>query len=233
MKKNKFLFIVLLLQVLIFTININAKACNFGLKSNVKNNSSYNILIDLNELRLFLINKDTNEVVKSYPVACGKPCTPSPVGTWTIVGKAADWGKGFGTRWMALNVPWGKYGIHGTNKPFSIGGAKSLGCIRMYNKDVEDLYKRVEVGTTVVIYGGPYGLYYNQFRNLLPGDRGADVFEVQRALNHRGYYPWNPDGVYGDGMKAQVIKFRKDNKLTITHNVDKELYNKLEINAFE
>jgi lipoprotein-anchoring transpeptidase ErfK/SrfK len=40
--------------------------------------------------------------------------------------------------------------IHGTNNPASIGGFVSAGCIRMHNKDVMDLYRRVDVGTRVV-----------------------------------------------------------------------------------
>jgi lipoprotein-anchoring transpeptidase ErfK/SrfK len=43
------------------------------------------------------------------------------------------------------------YRIHGTNQPWTIGGAVSSGCIRMRNEDVIDLYERVPVGTTVVV----------------------------------------------------------------------------------
>jgi lipoprotein-anchoring transpeptidase ErfK/SrfK len=43
------------------------------------------------------------------------------------------------------------YRIHGTNQPWTIGGAVSSGCIRMRNEDVVDLYERVPVGTTVVV----------------------------------------------------------------------------------
>jgi lipoprotein-anchoring transpeptidase ErfK/SrfK len=41
--------------------------------------------------------------------------------------------------------------IHGTNQPQSIGSAASNGCFRMINDHVIDLYKRVRVGTPVVI----------------------------------------------------------------------------------
>jgi lipoprotein-anchoring transpeptidase ErfK/SrfK len=41
------------------------------------------------------------------------------------------------------------YRIHGTNQPWTIGGAVSSGCIRMRNEDVIDLYERVSVGTKV------------------------------------------------------------------------------------
>jgi lipoprotein-anchoring transpeptidase ErfK/SrfK len=43
------------------------------------------------------------------------------------------------------------YRIHGTNQPWTIGGAVSSGCIRMRNEDVVDLYERVNVGTTVEV----------------------------------------------------------------------------------
>ncbi|WP_309083785.1 L,D-transpeptidase [Chelativorans sp.] len=43
------------------------------------------------------------------------------------------------------------YRIHGTNAPWTIGQAVSSGCIRMRNEDVIDLYRRVHVGTKVVV----------------------------------------------------------------------------------
>jgi lipoprotein-anchoring transpeptidase ErfK/SrfK len=44
------------------------------------------------------------------------------------------------------------YGIHGTDAPKSIGQSVSHGCVRMLNKDVEQLYPMVPVGTAVYIY---------------------------------------------------------------------------------
>ena len=41
--------------------------------------------------------------------------------------------------------------IHGTNNPGSIGGFVSWGCIRMHNRDIMELYERVNVGTRVVM----------------------------------------------------------------------------------
>ena len=41
--------------------------------------------------------------------------------------------------------------IHGTNEPDTIGRAVSSGCVRMMNADVIDLYKRVGIGTRVVV----------------------------------------------------------------------------------
>ncbi|EJW13407.1 ErfK/YbiS/YcfS/YnhG [Rhodovulum sp. PH10] len=43
------------------------------------------------------------------------------------------------------------YRIHGTNAPETIGRRVSSGCIRMVNDDVIDLYRRVGVGTRVIV----------------------------------------------------------------------------------
>jgi lipoprotein-anchoring transpeptidase ErfK/SrfK len=57
-----------------------------------------------------------------------------------------------GTRWMGLNIGNGyKYGIHGTNRPSSIGHSVSSGCIRMRNKDIEFLFRHIPLHTRVVI----------------------------------------------------------------------------------
>jgi lipoprotein-anchoring transpeptidase ErfK/SrfK len=50
----------------------------------------------------------------------------------------------------ALVLVHNELAIHGTNNPGSIGGFVSAGCIRMHNKDIMDLYGRVNVGTRVV-----------------------------------------------------------------------------------
>src|SRR6478752_2500484 len=44
--------------------------------------------------------------------------------------------------------------IHGTNQPSTIGTFVSSGCIRLTNEDIMDLYKRVKVGTRVVVLPG-------------------------------------------------------------------------------
>lgn len=86
---------------------------------------------------------------RSYPVAIGKPSTPTPKGTFKIVNKALNPGGPFGARWLGLSKA--HYGIHGTNNPSSIGNAVSNGCIRMHNRDVIKLYNFVPIGTTVKI----------------------------------------------------------------------------------
>jgi len=197
----------------------------------LEHESEFEIMIDLTESMLYLF-KD-GEIVKKYVIAQGKPSTPSPIGVWEIVSKARSWGSGFGTRWMGLNVPWGTYGIHGTNKPGSIGQRASHGCFRMRNKDVEELYDMVPYKTKVYVYGGPYGNLGSQLVRLSPGDRNSHVVEVQKRLKRLGYYNGAIDGIYGEGMKAALLRFKKDKGLPYNHYVDWATYKALGIMAFE
>ncbi len=45
----------------------------------------------------------------------------------------------------------GTYGIHGTNRPATIGTSASYGCFRMYNSDILALFKQVKIGTVVYV----------------------------------------------------------------------------------
>ena len=224
MKRKNWLRNAFLIIAIIFLVSENSvKAA-----SKVDANRNAFILVDLSEKKIYLIDSKKNKILKKYSIASGKVETPSPIGTWKV-SNMDKWSGGFGTRWIGLNVPWGKFGIHGTNKPGTIGYEASHGCIRMYNKDIEELYEYVKCGMIVTIYEGPNGPFEKGFIRLKPGDRGAAVLEVQRKLKEKGYYFGDLDGIYGEGMKKCVIKFRKDNNLKISHDVDRDFYGKLEI----
>jgi lipoprotein-anchoring transpeptidase ErfK/SrfK len=51
----------------------------------------------------------------------------------------------------AMTLAGGEYAIHGTNRPGSVGGFVSYGCIRMHNNDIMDLFGRVSYGTPVIV----------------------------------------------------------------------------------
>ena len=120
------------------------------------------ILINLATRSLSLY--DGNERIGLYPLGVGKPSTPTPVGYYKILTKEINpsWidpsnpeyeipsgaNNPLGYRWMQIQ---GNYGIHGTNRPDSIGYYVSNGCIRMREADVEALFDKVEVGTPVEI----------------------------------------------------------------------------------
>ncbi|MTI68601.1 MAG: hypothetical protein FH753_18625 [Firmicutes bacterium] len=201
----------------------------------LKENPDYDnlwILINIDSKTLFLIDLNKKEIIKKYIVAVGKPSTPTPIGNFIIIQKA-KWGAGFGTRWMRLNVPWGKYGIHGTNKPNSIGYDASHGCVRMKNKDIEELYGTVKYKTPVTLIKGAFGPFGHGFRVIKPGDRGADVREVQKRLKRKGYYYGYLDGVYGDYMKKALLKFQKDNDMPVTDKIWYNTYKELGIFLME
>jgi lipoprotein-anchoring transpeptidase ErfK/SrfK len=109
----------------------------------------YRIEIDVKRRLLRLL--EDSVLIKTYPVAVGKLSTPTPEGNWTIVKKAL-WGEQFGGHFMQLSVPWGIYGIHGTDKPWSIGQAVTHGCVRMHSQDAAELYQKIPVGTLVKIF---------------------------------------------------------------------------------
>ena len=165
------------------------------------------ILINLDKRRLTFTIDDSST---TYPVAVGKPSTPSPIGNWVIVQKSVDWGGPFGARWMRLSVPWGSYGIHGTNNPASIGRAVSHGCIRMYNKDVIKIYDQTPIGTPVNIIGHHY-----TGRTLKEGDSGEDVKQLQRDLKKLGYYNSSIDGFFGPKTRQAVMAFQADQGLAV------------------
>lgn len=104
-----------------------------------------NVSITERQLKLFL----NGVLQKQYPIAVGRMLHETPLGDYIIINKAPNPGGAFGTMWMSLSKQY--YGIHGTNNPTSIGKSVSKGCIRMYNKDVEELAAIVPIGTSVLI----------------------------------------------------------------------------------
>ncbi|WP_246942952.1 L,D-transpeptidase family protein [Bacillus pinisoli] len=108
----------------------------------------FQIEISINNRWLKLFRN--GQLQKQYPIAVGRMLHQTPVGDFIIINKAPNPGGPYGTMWMSLSKE--HYGIHGTNNPSSIGKAVSLGCVRMYNQDVEELAGIVPIGTKVNIH---------------------------------------------------------------------------------
>jgi lipoprotein-anchoring transpeptidase ErfK/SrfK len=119
------------------------------------------LVVSIPDRKLVVIENE--KVVSVFQVAVGAASTPSPIGTFTIVnripnptyyrpGKVVGPGAAnpLGTRWIGLSEK--GYGIHGTDSPRSIGYAKSHGCIRLRNADVERLFERVRAGDVVELH---------------------------------------------------------------------------------
>lgn len=189
-----------------------------------ENNTS--ITIDLEERKLYF--RRGGRLQRIYNVAVGSPETPTPVGRWVIVEKQVNPGGPFGTRWMRMNIPWGGYGIHGTSDPSSIGNAVSHGCVRMMNRDVEELYGRVPIGTVVNIIGSVF-----TGRMLIPGQAtGPDVRAVQEILQVLGYYQGDLNGVYDPPTVEAVRRFQGAMGLTVDGIVGPSTYDAL-LEAFD
>jgi murein L,D-transpeptidase YcbB/YkuD len=181
------------------------------------------VKINISSRSLEVYNEE--QLYKTYRIAVGKRETPTPVGEWNVVWKDYNWGTGFGTRWMGLNVPWGIYGIHGTNKPWSIGRFASHGCIRMRNKDVEELFEWVSIGTPVKIEGTKVRLG----RTLRHKMMGPDVVIVQLKLKELGFFNGRADGIFGSQTDAAVKQFQEAKGLPSNGVVDKNTLKQLEI----
>lgn len=128
---------------------------------------SLRLEIQLSRRRVVLYRGDA--VVKSYPIAVGRPGWETPKGTFMVkqMFKDPTWihplKKGIVIPGGDPENPLGRYwigfwsdgknwiGFHGTPNPRSVGTAASHGCIRMYNKDIEELFKQVSLGTVVTV----------------------------------------------------------------------------------
>ena len=128
------------------------------------------ILVSFSDRRLYFIQGRGRAI--SYPIAVPKP-SAAWSGTFRITRKAVaprwtptpemraenpklplfvrggDPKNPLGTH--ALYIGNTLYRIHGTDAPWLIGQNVSHGCIRMYNRDVKDLFRRVRVGAKVIV----------------------------------------------------------------------------------
>jgi lipoprotein-anchoring transpeptidase ErfK/SrfK len=136
------------------TIDVKAAATN-----------PIHLVLRLQERQLYVYQGE--ETIATYPVAIGRPDTPTPTGEFQIFEMLEDpaWKNprtgeieppsangSLGTRWMGFaNMPNGVIGFHGTPNRASIGSAASHGCVRMRNEDAEALFQQIEVGTIVTV----------------------------------------------------------------------------------
>lgn len=97
----------------------------------------------------------------------------------------------------------------------------------MKNEDAAELYKIINYGTPVIIWGGPYENFGSYLRNLRPGMTGSDVYEIQKILRDKGYFKAPPDGIYGEYLKSVVHKYQRDHKLPISDNISYKFYKEL------
>ncbi len=166
--------------------------------------TEYALTIDQDSFTITLTRQ--GEVQNRYRCAVGKPATPTPAGDWYLIQKTLNPGGPFGPRWMRLSIPFGGYGIHGTDNPSSIGTAASHGCIRMVNEQAIELYDIVPLGTQVKIL--PRSDQPSQSL-LQVGSSGAEVWELQQRLQVLGFFNTQPTGYYGAITQQAVTTFQQ------------------------
>lgn len=165
--------------------------------SNDVNSMKRWILINIpaRSLRLY----DNNKCIAMYPIGVGKNETKTPTGfykvmekivnpTWTdpddmsvVIPSGED--NPLGYRWIGIG---GNYGIHGTNRPDSVGHYVSNGCVRMVEADVEKVFDKVEVGTEVQIM-------YNRL-------------VIDKTFDGRVAYYIYPDGYNAQNLTVDFVK---------------------------
>jgi len=135
------------------------------------------LVINLADMRLYHFAE--GGPMRSYPIGIGREGLSTPLGRTTIARKVSNptWrptarmrrddptlpsevppgpDNPMGTR--ALYLGFAPYAIHGTNRPFAVGRRVSSGCLRLYSRDIEELYERVAVGTEVRVVDEPVKL---------------------------------------------------------------------------
>ena len=136
-----------------------------------------NVVLRLGQRRLYVVpsehDDDTRRSIVSFPVAVGRTEYATPTGRFAVQEKLEhpqfvrfDWEdpgrelgriepgpeNPLGMRWIGFTWAYGwRIGFHGTPNPELLGKAVSHGCVRMRNADVVDLYRRVEIGTPVIV----------------------------------------------------------------------------------
>lgn len=159
--------------------------------------------IRLNIPNLTLKYYENGKLLRVYPIAAGKSSSKTPLGNYKVTNKAKDptWipprggspvppgpRNPLGRRWIGFKP---SYGIHGNNNPNSIGNFVSLGCVRLYNFHVEELYDKISVGTPVkIIYetiksgesSKPYIIVYPDVYRLNQNTKGR----IQKKLKEHG-----------------------------------------------
>ena len=117
------------------------------------------LVVDLERLSATLY-RDGREILAA-PIGVGRAESPTPPGEFYVRDRLNGFGDpfygpvAFGTSARSpVLTDWpggGFVGIHGTNEPSLIPGRISHGCVRLRNRDILELSRRMPVGTPVTI----------------------------------------------------------------------------------
>ncbi|MCB2261811.1 MAG: L,D-transpeptidase family protein [Candidatus Thiosymbion ectosymbiont of Robbea hypermnestra] len=208
------------------------------------------LVLNLAEKRLYYF--PASDSVTTYAISIGREGWSTPLGNFSIVGKARNptWTPPASIRAEHAaqgdilpavvppgpDNPLGRYAmrlsargylIHGTNKPWGLGMEVSHGCIRMYPEDIERLFPKIPVHTSVTIVDQPFkvgwhgdNLYLEvhaedkdkarPLRRVIPAaiadDLGANVDwqEVRRAIKENTGLPHLVGGRQGPARRLYL-----------------------------
>lgn len=173
------------------------------------------VLLHVDGGRCLLHHFSEGHLEKSYPIALGSPNALTPNGYWQVISRAIDPGDFFGSRWLGLSIPFGAYGIHGTNNPEAIGKRVTHGCIYMLNNHIEALYPHVPLSTPVLITG-PAATGRMLQLGVLPG---RDIQRVQSILQTLHLFDQHPDGHYTPATATAIFAFQELEGLKPSGNI--------------
>jgi len=101
------------------------------------------------------------------------------------------------------------YRIHGTNNPASIGTQVSSGCIRLRNDDVIDLYRRVSIGTKVIVLPGDPRTIASDApagpRADVAGERGAAGLQTAQVAAGPRDAAIDAGGAWNDSLHSRAL----------------------------
>lgn len=180
-------------------------------------NGREGIVVNVAELRLYHQRRNiAGELeIATFPISIGRQEWETPHGReTTVIAKVKDpawyppdsvrkeheeWGdplpkvvppgdeNPLGRHALRLGIP--GYLIHGTNRPYGIGMRVTHGCLRMYPKDVEQMYLSTAVGTRVTIINEPFKVgrrgdeLYLEAHPSLEGDADATELTLSEVVD--------------------------------------------------
>lgn len=147
----------------------------------------------------------TGELRESFPIASGSANALTPCGYWHVISKEIDPGPLFGSRWLGLSIPFGAYGIHGTDNAEAISKRVTHGNVYMLNVHIEHLFPLVPTHTPVLITG-PAATGRMLQPGVLPG---RDIQRAQTVLQALRLFREHPDGHYTGATAAAVYAFQE------------------------
>jgi L,D-transpeptidase ErfK/SrfK len=209
-------------------------------KKLLPNTAHEGIILNVGELRLYYFPKD-GSAPRSFPIGIGREGLNTPMGSTTIVRKAANptWrptprmllenpeleaemkggddenplGK------FALYLGWPSYLLHGTSKPKAVGRRASSGCIRMYANDIQWLFNNVPVGTKVTSVNQPVKMAWIDgalFIEATPSDIQIDELEYKSRQKTISVDDGTIQKIIAfAGDKADQIDWRKTRRILI------------------